>query len=55
MKNNPFTGAAIGAWAIFLLTCLAGQFKHWAWALWVPWLSFATIAPLAWAWKHRKK
>jgi hypothetical protein len=54
-ENNPFIGMAVGAWAVFLIAAMAATFKPWAWLIWVPWLSFATIAPLVWAWKHRKK
>lgn len=48
MFQNPFMGMSIGAWLAFLVVLPVVEFKPWAWMLWVPWLGFATLAPLLW-------
>ena len=51
---NPFVGMSVGAWLVFLWALGVADFKPWAWMLWVPWLTFATLAPVVWWWRHRK-
>jgi len=52
--ENPFKLFPAPAWTVFVLVCFTADFKPWAWMVWVPWLTFATAAPVVWWWKHRK-
>jgi hypothetical protein len=51
--TNPLVGMSVGAWAVFIMVCVVGEFKWWAWMLWTPWLMFATLAPIFWWCKNR--
>ncbi len=49
-------GLPVGAWLVFLFIVISGaELKPWAWMVWTPWLTFATIAPIAWHILRRKK
>lgn len=53
MKRNPFIGLSLGAWSVFIPVSLVSEFKPWAWMLWVPWLTFATLMPVVWWVRNR--
>jgi hypothetical protein len=49
-----FLAMMIGAWTVFFISLIVGNYASWAWYLWVPWLSFVTLG-FVWHWWKRRK
>lgn len=52
--RNPFIGMTAGAWSVFAFTLVVAEFPAWAWFFWIPWVLFATAAPVVWWVKNRR-